>query len=136
MLSNKKDFISDKQKYLDALTDYFLEVFPELSDVISSKGFGVLEYSKAELHKTFYEFMTLDLPEMLIPKEFPCLFFCGINDTVFGLQSEYKKVEYSKQIRDIAPHAKILNIKIDHFGRGEEHHIIQDKGLKFLIEND
>lgn len=136
MSSHKTDFINTRKKYIDALTDYFLEAFQELQDVISSERFGVLRYSNADFHKTFYEFMTLELPEIRIPEHFPCLFFLGDRDTVFGFQTESRVEDFLGTVGRIAPHAKILNIRIDHFGRGEDHYVIGREGVKFLIKND
>jgi len=134
--TNKKDFIDSKQKYIDALTEYLLKIFTELSDIISYKSFGVLEYSKVEFYKSFYEFTTLSLPEIVIPKYFPCLFFSGIHDMILNLQAEKSKVKYLNKMNKMVPHAKFSNIRIDHFGRGEDHYIIGKEGMKFLIENE
>jgi len=136
MLSNKKDFVANKQKYLYALKEYLSRVFPELSNIITPENFGVLKYSRTELHKTFYEFITLEVPEIAIPAGFPCLFVFGIHDKVFDLNTQSENNLYLSKTKKAAPHAKILHIKIDHFGRGEEHYIIHEEGLKFLIEND
>ncbi|MDD5610074.1 MAG: hypothetical protein PHH69_00830 [Candidatus Omnitrophica bacterium] len=136
IFTNKKDFIIDKQKYMDALTEYLLKVFAELADTISYKSFGVLEYAKTQFYETFYEFTTINLPEIKIPRQLPCLFFLGKQDTILNLQLKESNAEYLRKINRIAPHAKLCNIKIDHFGRGEDHYIIGKEGMKFLIAND
>jgi len=136
MSTNRSVFIKNRQKYIDALTEYLLKIFTELSDIISYESFGVLEYSKVEFYKSFYEFMTIDLPEILIPKHLPCLFFLGAHDRILNFQAEENKDEHLKKINKIAPHAKFCNIRIDHFGRGEDHYVIGEEGMKFLIENE
>lgn len=136
MSTNKSDFINNKQKYIDALTEYLLKIFTELSDIISDETFGVLEYSKAKFYETFYEFIAFDLPEIVIPKHFPCFFFFGIQDTIIDLQAEKSKRKYMEKVKKIAPHARFCNIRIDHFGRGEDHYVIGEEGMKFLIENE
>lgn len=136
MSTNKKSFVNDRQKYVEALTEYLLKIFSELYDIISYENFGVLEYSKVEFYESFYEFMTIDLPEVIIPKHFPCLFFLGAQDEILNLQAENSKAEHLKKINKIAPHAKFCNIRIDHFGRGEDHYVIGEEGMRFLIAND
>jgi len=136
MVSNKETFFRDKEKIIDAMTEYLLELFPELKNIISSDRFGALEYSRAEFHKTFYEFMITELPRIIIPEDFPCLFFLGTDDTTFNFQTSNKKVSYLKKIKEMASHAKILNIRIDHFGRGKDHYVIGKEGIKFIIKND
>ena len=136
MSKRKEDFINDKQKYVEALTECLLKLFAELSGIISSKSFGVLEYSQVEFYKSFYEFMTVKVPEIIIPKQFPCLFFLGIRDKILDLETEKKETEYLKKINTLAPHAKLCNIRIDHFGRGEDHYVIGEEGMRFLINNE
>jgi len=133
---DKEDFINNRKQYIDALTDYLLEVFTELVDIISYESFGVLEYEKTQFYETFYEFMSIDLPKIIIPRHFPCLFFLGKHDIILNLQAEENKTKYLRKINRIAPHAKLCNIRIDHFGRGEDHYIIGKEGMKFLIESE
>ena len=135
--TDERSFVSNKQNYIEALTDYLLELFIELSNIISYKRFGILEYSRAEFYKTFYEFMTTNLPEkIVIPAHFPCLFFVGVQDQILNLQIEESRVEYLRKIKEIAPHAQLHNLKIDHFGRGKDHYLIGEEGMKFLRSND
>lgn len=136
MSTDKKDFINGKQKYIDALTEYLLKIFTELTNIISYKNFGVLDYSKVDFYKAFYEFMTINLPEIIIPKCFPCLFFQGVHDTIFNLETGESKSKYISKMNKIAPHAKLCNIRINHFGKGEDHYVIGEEGMKFLIQND
>jgi hypothetical protein len=136
MTTNKSTFINDKQKYVGALTEYLLKIFSELSDIISDESFGVLQYSKVEFYDSFYEFITIDLPEIIIPEYLPCLFFLGAHDIILNLETKENKIIYLKKINKLAPHAKLCNIRIDHFGRGEDHYVIGEEGMKFLIEND
>lgn len=136
MLKDRNDFINERQKYVDALTEYLLKIFTELTDIISYESFGVLEYSNVEFFASFYEFITIDLPEIVIPEHFPCLFFLGAHDTILELREQEKKNKHLEKINKIAPHAKFCNIRIDHFGRGEDHYVIGEEGMKFLIEND
>ncbi|MCQ9207559.1 MAG: hypothetical protein NG740_06750 [Omnitrophica bacterium] len=136
MSSNKKETINRKQVFVSALTEYLMKIFAELSEIISDDRFGVLEYSRAEFYESFYEFATVTLPKIVTPSYFPCLFFTGVFDTVFNLQTQANKDKYLKQIKTIVPHAKICNIKIDHFGRGEDHYIIGQEGMKFLRKNE
>lgn len=136
MDKEKNAFIKDKQKYIEALTEYLLKIFTELKDIISYESFGVMQYSKADFYKAFYEFITVDLPDISIPKHFPCLFFTGSDDTVLKLKTSKGKGEYNRRITAMAPHAKFCNIRIDHFGWGEDHYIIGQEGVKFLINNE
>ena len=136
IVTNKKEFVKNKQIYIETFTEYLLEIFAELSDIISRESFGILKYSKAKFYESFYEFMTISLPKIVIPAYFPCLFFSGDYDRIFGLEAEKGKTEYLKKVMKIAPHAKNCNIRIDHFGRGEDHYVIGKEGMKFLIENE
>jgi len=136
MLKNRNEFIKKKQKYVDALTEYLLKIFIELKDIISYENFGVLEYSKVEFYNSFYEFVSIDLPEIIIPRHFPFLFFLGVHDTILNLREQQMKDKHLEKINKVAPHAKFCNIRIDHFGRGEDHYVIGEEGMKFLIEND
>ena len=104
--------------------------------IISDNSFGLLDYSSAEFYKSFGEFIDSSLPEIIIPNKMPCLFFFGENDTTFNLNSRENRDKYVSKIRDIAPHAKLSDIRVDHFGRGEDHYLIGEKGIKFLTENE
>ena len=134
--TNKSGFISNKEKYIDALTEYLLSVFAELKDIISYKSFGVLDYSRVDSYKTAYQFFTIDLPEIIIPRRIPCLFFLGAHDAILNLQASEKNNEYLNKIKRLVTHARFCHIRIDHFGRGEDHYVIGKEGMKFLIAND
>jgi len=136
MEDNKEEFISKKEIYVEAMSECLLKVFKELADVITTESFGVLQYSKAKYYESFYEFMTIKLPDIVIPKKFPCLFFTGIHDMVFNLRAQKNKTDYLTRLKRMAPHAKFNNIRIDHFGRGEDHYVIGVEGMKFLIESE
>lgn len=135
MSTNKENFINERQKYIDALTEYLLKIFVELADIISYKSFGVLEYSKVDFYKAADEFMTINLPEIIIPKRFPCLFFQGVHDSIFNLEAEKSRSKYLSKMNNIAPHAILRNIRIDHFGRGEDHYVIGEEGMEFLMQH-
>jgi len=136
LLTDKKGIMENKQVYIDAMSDYLVSVFPEMSNIISNKNFGILDYERADFHKTFYEFLTLNITGITVPDDFPCLFFTGNQDSVLNLKEKNKKIEYTEKIIQIAPHAKILNINIDHFGRGDDHYAIGEEGIKFLTNNE
>lgn len=136
MSTDKINFIDNRQKYVEALTEYLLNIFTELSDIISYESFGILKYSSVDFYKSFYEFMTIELPAIVIPEHFPCLFFLGAQDMVLNLQTKENRVRHFKKINDISPHAKFCNIKIDHFGTGEDHYVIGEEGMKFLIDSE
>lgn len=133
---NKKEVFDNKKLYVEAITEYFLEVFPELADIISERCFGVLDYANVKLYESLHEFIAFDLPKVYVPKHFPCLFFFGAQDTTLSLENKERQEEYLNSIRETAKHAQICNIKIDHFGKGEDHYAIGERGMQFLIESE
>lgn len=136
MTAQRNRFLEGERKYIEALTDYLLKIFTELSGAISYKSFGVLEYSRVEFYTTFYEFMTMEVPELVVPEYVPSLFFTGIHDTVLNLRAENGKGQYLKRIKQMAPHAEFCNLRIDHFGRGEDHYVIGQEAMRFLIKTE
>ena len=136
MIAEKDTFVRDKQKYIEALTEYLQQVFTELEDVISYERFGVMTYSNVDFYQTFYEFLTIDLPEISVPHYFPCLFFTGAHDTVLDLKTPKGEEEYTQRIMALASHAKFFKLRIDHFGRGADHYVIGREGVKFLIASE
>ncbi len=136
MKTEKSTFVKNKKIYTEALTEYLISIFDELKDVISYESFGVMQYSNVDFYKAFYEFITIDLPKVTIPSYFPCLFFTGVEDHVLKLETATGNSVYTKKITAMAPHAQFRNIKIDHFGRGEDHYVIGEDGMKFLLKNE
>jgi len=136
MSRNKDKIIRDRKIYVKALTEYLAEIFPELIDIISDESFGTLDYSRVEFYQSFYEFIASDLPEIKITKNLPCLFFFGENDKTLNLKEKENKNRYVSQIKKMASHAQLCDIRIDHFGRGEDHYVIGEKGMSFLKENE
>ena len=136
MSKNKEKFIKNKQKYIKTMTECLSNVFEELKDIISLTNFGALNYSNAKFYESFYEFMTLKIPEIVIPKYFPCLFFSGIHDAIFNLDTDKNKTKYLDKMKKMSPHAQFRRIKIDHFGRGEDHYVIGREGMEFLVKSE
>ena len=136
MAGNKKRVTGSKKLYLKALAEYLSVIFPELVEIISEDSFGMLNYSKAEFYKSFYEFIGMDLPDVEIPERLSCLFFFGENDMTLNFKSEEVRSRYISKIKGVAPHAQLCNIKIDHFGRGEDHYIIGEKGMDFIKKSE
>jgi hypothetical protein len=136
MSTDKREFGKSKEKYVDALTEYLLFIFAELSEIISKESFGALQYSKAEFYDTFLEFLSSEERRIKIPSRFPCLFFSGEKDTILGFGEGGQRNDYSTKLCQIAPHAKLRKIRIDHFGRGEDHYVIGQEGMKFLVDSE
>ena len=136
MSKNKDEVIKDRKIYVAAFAEYLAEIFPELANIISDKSFGTLDYSRVEFYKSFYEFVASDLPEIKITKKLPCLFFFGENDKTLNLQERETKGRYVSQIKEMASHAQLCDIRINHFGRGDDHYVIGEKGMCFFKENE
>jgi hypothetical protein len=134
--SNENSSVSIEHVYISSLTEYLGDMFSELSDIISDTGFGVLEYSRVEVFEAFHEFITIELPDIVIPEHFPCLFFSGVQDQIFNLRSDRSRAKYYEKIRKIAPNARVRNLRIDHFGRGEDRYVIGREAMKFLREHE
>jgi len=132
-----KSFNNMPVNFKKALIQFITNTFPELKEIISEIAFGELPYSNVKIVQTLKEFLNFKLLDNLhVPEKFNIIACYGTQDTLLQIDKPKGEQAYINKVRAIAPHAKLLKTRVDHFCQGPGFYHIREQSLQFMKDTE